>query len=134
MSGKKGRDVLIKAEVTPGTWVTIGGLRSKSISLNDEMVDTSDNESAGRWRELGEGFGIRTFSISGGGLIKKSQGEQFLKNQFVAGTHPRLQFIVADFLTVEAKCQITKMDFSGDYNKEAAYSLSFENNGEVTLT
>ena len=134
MSAQKGRDILIKAETAPSTWTTIGGVRSKSISLNDGMVDVSDGDSAGRWRELLEGAEIRSASISGSGIFKDSIGENFLRSQFFSGTHPRLQFIVAGAGTLEGKFQITKLDYSGDYNKEASYSLSFESNGEITFT
>lgn len=134
MVAQRGRDVLIKSETAPGVWTSIGGLRSKSISLNESLVDASDSDSPGRWRELLEGAEIRMATISGGGIFKDSAGENFMRLQWFAGTHPRLQFVVAGMGTLEGKFQITKLDYSGDYNKEAQYSMSFESNGEITFT
>jgi TP901-1 family phage major tail protein len=134
MAAQRGRDILIKAETAAGVWTSIGGLRSKSISLNEGMVDASDGDSPNRWRELLEGAEIRSASISGGGIFKDSVGEGFMRSQWFAGTHPRLQFIIAGMGTLEGKFQITKLDYSGDYNKEAQYSMSFESNGEITFT
>lgn len=134
MAAQTGRNVLIKAEVTAGNWITIGGMRSKSISLNEGMVDASDGDSPNRWRELLEGAEIRSASVSGSGIFKDSAGEGFVRAQWFAGTHPRVQFIIPSFGILEGKFQITKLDYSGDYNKEAQYSMSFESNGEIVFT
>lgn len=134
MGAQKGRDILIQAETSAGVWTNIGGLRQKSISFNEGMVDITDGDSAGRWRELGEGFEIRSASISGGGLFKDSLGENFIRSAFFSGTHPRLRFISPGDMQIEGKFQITKLDRSGDHNKELAYSVSFESNGELSVT
>ena len=39
MAAQKGKDVLMKINTSGSTFVTIGGLRSTSITLNDEAVD-----------------------------------------------------------------------------------------------
>ncbi len=45
MAAQKGSLVLIKADVS-GSQTTIAGLRSSSITLNDEMVDITTKDSA----------------------------------------------------------------------------------------
>ena len=42
MAAQKGLDVLMKIDIS-GTKTTIGGLRSTSITLNDESVDITNN-------------------------------------------------------------------------------------------
>ena len=39
MAAQKGKDVLIKINTTGSTYVTLGGLRSSSITFSDEAVD-----------------------------------------------------------------------------------------------
>ena len=42
MAAQKGKDLLIKIDIS-GTYTTIAGLRSSSISMNDEQVDITNN-------------------------------------------------------------------------------------------
>ena len=58
MAAQKGSDVLIKIAVS-GSQVTVGGLRSSSITLNDEMVDISTKDSSNN-RELLPQGGIQS--------------------------------------------------------------------------
>jgi len=51
MAAQTGKAVLIKVAVS-GTQTTIGGLRSSSITLNDEMVDVTNKDSTGNSRVL----------------------------------------------------------------------------------
>ena len=53
MSAQKGKDLLLKIdEDGDGNFTTIAGLRSRRIAFNAQVVDVTDSESAGRWREL----------------------------------------------------------------------------------
>ena len=48
MAAQKGKDVLMKINTSGSTYVTIGGLRSTSITLNDEAVDITNKDKPGR--------------------------------------------------------------------------------------
>jgi TP901-1 family phage major tail protein len=133
MAAQKGRDILLKMETSAGVFTTIGGLRSKSFRLNEGAVDISDGDSAGQWRELLEGADIRSCSISGSGIFKDTAGEAAVLAAKLAGTHPVFQLIFPSLGTISGKFMISSLDFSGNYNGEANYSLSLESNGEVTF-
>ncbi len=70
MSAQKGKDLLLKAADGEGGFTTVAGLRTRQIAFNAETVDVTHAESAGRWRELLEGAGVRRSSISGSGIFK----------------------------------------------------------------
>ena len=47
MAAQKGLDMLLKVNTTGSTYATVGGLRSTSITLNDESVDITNKDSLG---------------------------------------------------------------------------------------
>src|SRR5690606_10089824 len=71
MTPQSGKDMLLKLDSEGvGSFATVAGLRTKQLAFNAASVDTTDAESAGRWRELLEGGGIKRASISGSGIFK----------------------------------------------------------------
>ncbi len=69
MSAQKGKDLLVKIADGVG-FTTVAGLRTRRLSFNAETVDITHAESAGRWRELLDGAGIKRAGVSGRGLFK----------------------------------------------------------------
>ena len=63
MTAQKGNDLLLKVD-TDGSFATVAGLRARSLAFHAAPVDITDQESAGRWRELLAGAGIKTARIS----------------------------------------------------------------------
>lgn len=134
MAAQKGSDVLVKVDDGTGTFNTIGGLRSKSISFNAETVDVSDGDSTNKWRELLAGAGFKSSTITGSGVFKDSASEEDVRGYFFNGTHEDYQFIIPDFGTVEGPFQVTSLDYAGEHNGEATYSMTFESAGALTFT
>lgn len=135
MAAQKGSDILIKVDSDgAGTFVTIGGMRSKAISLNAETVDVSDSDSTNKWRELLAGAGLKSATITGSGVFKDSAGEEDIRGYFFAQTLEDFQFIVPDFGIMEGSFQVTSIDYAGEHNGEATYSMTFESAGELSWT
>jgi TP901-1 family phage major tail protein len=135
MAAQKGKSILIKVDSDgAGTFVTVGGMRSKSITINKETVDVTDSDSAGQWRELLAGAGVKSISLSGSGVFKDSASEGKVREYFFDDTMPEMQLIVPDFGTFEGPFDIPTLEYSGEYNGEAQFSMSFESAGEVTFT
>jgi len=42
-----------------GGFVTVAGLRTRTLAFNAAAIDITDAESAGRWRELLAGAGVK---------------------------------------------------------------------------
>ena len=82
MAAQKGLDVLMKIDIS-GTKTTIGGLRSTSITLNDESVDITNKDSLGS-RTLLAGAGVNSLSVSGSGVFTDSAAEVAVRTAFQA--------------------------------------------------
>ncbi|MGD9768832.1 MAG: phage major tail protein, TP901-1 family [Pseudolabrys sp.] len=133
MTAQKGKDLLIKIADGAG-FSTVAGLRTRRIAFNAETVDITHAESAGRWRELLAGAGIRRASISGRGLFKDAASDALMRETFFDGSIVSFQVVVPDFGTVAGPFQITGLEIAGEHNGEVTYDMSLESAGELTFT
>lgn len=135
MVAQKGKDLLLKVDSDGvGTFSTIAGLRSRNLAFNTETVDVTDAESAGQWRELLAGAGIKTASLSGSGIFKDGVSDETVRSYFFNGTLRDWQIVVPDFGTIEGLFQITALEYSGQHDGELAFELALESAGSLTFT
>ncbi len=74
MAVQNGKDLLIKVDlIGDGQFVTMAGLRATKIGFNAETVDVTSLDSAGGWRELLAGAGVKSASIVGVGRVPRCQ-------------------------------------------------------------
>jgi len=133
MTAQKGKDLLIKIADGAG-FATVAGLRTRRIAFNAETVDVTHAESAGRWRELLAGAGIKRASISGRGLFKDAASDALMREMFFDGSIVSFQVVVPDLGTVAGPFQITGLEIAGEHNGEVTYDMSLESAGELTFS
>jgi TP901-1 family phage major tail protein len=97
----------------------VAGLRATRISFNAETVDTTNLDSAGGWRELLGGAGVKSASLSGSGVFRDAATDERARAAFFAGEIPQMQVIIPDFGTIDGPFQITAIEYSGSHNGEA---------------
>jgi len=135
MTAQKGKDLLLKVDTDgAGSFATVAGLRARTLAFNAASVDVTDQESAGRWRELLEGAGIKTARVSGSGIFKDASSDETLRQYFFAGTVRDWQVIVPDFGTVEGAFQIAALEYGGQHDGEVSFELSLESAGALSFT
>lgn len=134
MGAQSGKDLLIKLDMTgDGVFQTMAGLRATRITFNSESVDVTSLDSGG-WRELLAGAGVRSAAISGSGVFKDDATDERARAIFFAGDTPQFQVIVPDFGTVQGAFLITSLEYAGNYDGEATYTLAFASAGALTFT
>ncbi|SOC07684.1 phage major tail protein, TP901-1 family [Rhodobacter maris] len=135
MAAQNGKDLLIKLDLTgAGQFETIAGLRATRISFNAETVDVTSLESAGGWRELLAGAGVRSASLSGAGVFKDAGTDERARQIFFDGERPDFQVIIPDFGVVEGPFMITSIDYAGSHNGEATYEMAMASAGALSFT
>ena len=135
MGAQKGRDLLLKIDATgTASFQTVAGLRSHTISFNAETVDVSHQESAGQWRELLAGAGLKSSSIRGSGIFKDAASDATIRGYFFNGTIRAWQVIVPDFGTIEGPFQIASLEMGGRHDGEVTFELALESAGELIFT
>ncbi|MEX5729282.1 TP901-1 family phage major tail protein [Rhodovulum iodosum] len=135
MTAQNGKDLLIKLDMTgDGQFETIAGLRATRIGFNAETVDVTSLESAGGWRELLAGAGVKTASISGSGVFKDAGTDERARQIFFDGETPDFQVIIPDFGVVQGPFQLSSIEYAGSHNGEASYELSLASAGALSFT
>ena len=135
MTAQKGKDLLLKVDSDGGgTFVTVGGLRARSLAFKAATVDATDQESAGRWRELLAGAGLKSARLSGSGIFKDAASDETLRQYFFGGTVRDWQVIVPDFGTVKGPFQIVSLEYGGRHDGEVNFELGLESAGALAFT
>ena len=134
MAVQSGKDLLIKMDMTgAGQFETIAGLRATRLSFNAESVDATHAESAGQWRELLEGAGVRRAAISGAGLFKDQQSDATIRSYFFDGTIRDWQVVIPDFGAIEGPFQVSALEFSGRHDGELTFEIALESAGSLSF-
>lgn len=135
MAAQSGKDMLVKLDQTgSGSFLTVAGLRTRALALNAAAIDITDAESAGRWRELLSGGGIKRASVSGTGIFKDADSDAKIREIFFGGTIGDWQLVLPDFGVVQGPFQVTALEFSGDHAGEVTFDIALESAGELTFT
>ena len=141
MAAQKGSAFLLKDNST-GSPVTLGGMRSTSMSINGETVDITTKESAtfdgvsgnDIGRVLLANAGIRSMSISASGVFTDSASENTTRTSAFSGDIVNYDLIFADTSSAKGAFIITSYERAGEYNGEETYSLTLESSGTITYT
>ena len=132
MAAQKGRDALLKVSdgTSPGSFTTIGGLRSKTFTLNNSSVDITDADDSG-WRHLLEDAGDKTVSLSGSGVFKDDAAFNTVEDLAWNDTIREFQLIWANGDLLQGLFQITSLEMGGEHNGEQTFSISLESAGRI---
>ncbi len=133
MAAQKGAALLLKINTTGSTYVTVGGLRSTSITLNDEAVDVTNKDSSGARTLLADG-GVFSLSVSGSGVFTDAASEETLRAAMNATTFKNFQVVIPDFGTYQGAFMVASLEYAGEFNGEVTYSVTLESSGAITYT
>ncbi|HXF53611.1 MAG TPA: phage major tail protein, TP901-1 family [Hyphomicrobiaceae bacterium] len=134
MAAQKGKDLLLKIDSDGvGNFITVAGLRTRALAFNAESVDITHQESAGQWRELLEGAGVRSARITGSGIFKDAASDETVRAAFFNGLIRAWQVVIPDFGTVEGPFQIVALEFTGRHDAEIGFDIALESAGQLVF-
>jgi TP901-1 family phage major tail protein len=135
MTAQKGRDLLLKIDSTgANNFIAVAGLRSHTLTFNAETVDATSQESAGAWRELLAGAGLKSASIRGQGIFKDAASDTSIQTYFFNGTIVNWQITIPAFGIIQGPFQITSLDFGARHDAEVTFDLALASAGQLTFT
>lgn len=134
MTIQKGKDLLVKVADGAGGFATVAGLRSRRLQFNSEAVDVTHSESAGRWRELLAGAGVKKASVAGAGVFRDASSDALIRGLVFDGEVAEFQIVIPDFGRIEGPFQVTGLEFKGEHAGEVAYDVSLESAGALSFT
>jgi TP901-1 family phage major tail protein len=134
MGAQKGKDLLLKLDFDQnGTFETVAGMRSRRIAFNAEAIDVTNADSAGRWRELLEGAGVRRAAVAGAGIFKDMGSDASVRELFFDGGIRSWHIVVPDFGTISGPFQVTGLEYAGEHDGEVAYEIALESAGLIAF-
>ena len=135
MAAQKGKDILLKIGdgESPEVFTTVAGLRARTISLNARSVDATDSDSAGRWRELLAGAGVKQASVSGAGVFRDAASDALIRAAFFAQSADNWQLVVPDFGVLEGPFLVAALEYAGEHEGEATYAITLSSAGEIAF-
>lgn len=134
MPAQKGKDLLLKLDDGFGIFNTVAGLRTQRLSLNADSVDVTHQESAGRWRELLAGAGVRRASLAGAGIFRDEASDALIRQKFFDQVIDNWQIVIPSFGIIQGLFQIISLDYRGEHSGEIAFEVALESAGELTIT
>lgn len=136
MAAQKGKDILLKIGdgATPEGFATVAGVRARTLSLNAKSVDVTDSDSAGRWRELLEGAGVRQCSVSGSGVFKDAGADERIRQSFFDQSARTWQLVIPGFGMVAGPFLVAALEYAGQFDGEATFALTLASAGALAFT
>ena len=133
MGAQQGRALLVKIESAPGVFATVAGLRARAIQLSATGADATHADSDGAWREILAGAGVKSASVTGAGIFKDAASDAAIRAAFFAGSTPRFQIVVPDFGTIEGAFHIAALEYAGQHDGAATFSMTLNSAGAQTF-
>lgn len=136
MAAACGKAVVVSFKDDAGTptYQVVAGLRARAITLNAEVVDVTNADSTGSWREILDGCGVRSASMSGDGVFTDDAGVEAVRDAFFEQENRDAKILIPGYGTFEGKFKVTAMEFGAEFNREVTCSLTLESAGELTFT
>ena len=140
MAAGKGSSFLLKDNST-GTPATVGGLRSTSMTINGEAVDITTKDSNAfissgndKARDLLQGGGVRSMTISASGVFTDSSTENILRGFAFDGAIQNYDLVFSDGSKISGAFLVTSYERAGEFNGEETYSVTLESSNTITYT
>lgn len=142
-AAKSGRKLVLKQNTSGSTFEIIAGMRTNSITLNNEPVDITNkgsvNGSDKLFRELLEKGGMQTVSVTGEAVFVDATSYETFRDRALANTHHKYRVEIPGASTAaggyyEGTFMIASHDLSGGYNDAVTHNITLESAHEVTFT
>lgn len=136
MAGQRGRDVVVRIGDggSPEAFAVVAGIRARTIALSTRLMEATTSQSPQAWRELIAGAAAKRIEVAGSGAFKDAASDALLRTAFFAGEAPRLQLEVADFGVLEGPFAIAELNYGGEHDGEATFSVRLASAGAISFT
>ena len=132
-----GKDMLIKADIDgDGTYTTLAGAQTRSLKMNGTLVDITNQESEGNWREAVAGVDVKSMTISMDGVLPQGVTFATLNDMYLhqTGSGFMWQVYMPGLGKYEGRFVLTDLEFTGEQNDVVKFSATMESSGPPAFT
>jgi TP901-1 family phage major tail protein len=135
MAAQKGLEMLVKVDSDgAGTLQTLAGLQAVTFTFDKETVDITSQDDTSRYRQLFGGAGVKSMRMTGNGVFKDAAADATMRTYWAADTIRDFHIIIPSFYDVRCAMSVTNIEYTGQHNGEAQYSISLDSAGDPTFT
>jgi len=121
--------MLVKLKQDDDSYVTLAGLRTKSLRLNARVVDVTDSDSTEGWKELLPNAGVKSAEVAGQGIFRNENSAAQVRQAFFEQTALDLRFLLPGFGQIDGAFLISSLSYSGSYQGEAGFDITLMSAG-----
>lgn len=134
MAGR-GRDVLIRIGDggSPEGFVTVAGIRARTITLSAGLVDATTAESVDAWRVLIASAGVKRAEVAGSGVFADGASDARIRSAYFNGEAAAYRLVIADFGVLAGPFVIAELAYGGSHDDEATFSIRLASAGVITF-
>lgn len=127
-----GRDLLLQiaGAASPTVWNTVGGLRAKSLSINNNPVDITNDGSAG-FRELLPAGGVQSFEMTGNGVFTKATADAALFTAALNRTTVYARIISGAGDKFIGSFVVTSYQRTGNFDNAEQFTVTLQSTGTL---
>jgi TP901-1 family phage major tail protein len=135
MAKARGRDLLFKIKVA-GVYTLVGGLRARSMKLNNTTVDVTTQDSIFGNVLMSEiEAGMQKLSITGTVLFDTDPVAKAAFDACRTQSAVDAEIVVPNYGTFQnAAMIVTGIEFTGDHEKEMSSPITLEASGQINFT
>jgi TP901-1 family phage major tail protein len=115
-------------------YAVIAGIQTRSINFNQEIVDVTNSDSVGGWRELLASAGVRSSSFSGSGVASDAAGFKELQDAFEKRSMRDSRITVPGLGNFVGPYIITSLQYNGEHHQEVKFEITLESAGAIVST
>ncbi len=112
--------------------ITIAGMRSTSMKINNEQCDVTDKGTV-PWRQLLDA-GVRSMELSGSGVYSDDASMDIFMADVLAGSIVTMLLISGRGDSFSGSYLVSGGERSGEYNGAEQYTMSFASADTITYT
>jgi TP901-1 family phage major tail protein len=128
----KGTDFVLLVGDGAAGFDQVGALRGTGYSGTAEMLNVTSKDSVDGWRELLDGGGHKSLTITADGVWEATTEQKLLRTLFLAGTVRDMQIDDGDDV-MEGGFQVTGFSVDGPDGAEQTYSVTLESADKPTF-
>lgn len=132
-----GKDMLVKADINgDGNFITIAGAQTRTLTMNGNLIDITNQDSEGNWREAVAGVDIKSMTLAIDGILPKgitfATLDDIYRNQIGGGF--MWQVLMPGLAKYEGRFVLTTLEFTGEQNNVVRFSATLESSSVVDKT
>ena len=138
MAGIHGSKIVLKIGdgADPEVFAAVAGLRSKKMSINNEGIDATNQDSPDLWRQYLDQGGIKNMGLSADGVFVDAAGQATLIGIVMSGSNitNSCQLVWPGLGTFAGSYLFEGLEYNADNTDAAQFSLTLNSNGPITFT